>query len=286
MHTRRSALSLAVALVFGVGAVAVPTAQQGGESIAVPLTDAGRPAVVRVSLMNGAITVRGENRKDVLVTSRETIDTSGRGNRGGGARGRGSSEPPAGLRRLNQRPGLTIVEENNQVTIESGGMTRSGDVELRVPTRTNLVLNSLNGGDTLIENVDGEIEAAHLNAGIRMTNVAGSVVANSHNGNIIVTLTRITGDKAMAFTSFNGNVDVTLPANAKANLRLQSDNGDIYTDFDVQVRPTAAPQTSRRPDGRVRIEVNQSIFGSINGGGPEFDLRTFNGQIYVRRGSQ
>jgi hypothetical protein len=285
MHTRRSALSLTAALVFGVGAVALPTAQQGGESIAVPLTDAGRPAGVRVSLMNGTVTVRGENRKDVLVTTREAIDTSGRGNRAGG-RGRGSSEPPAGLRRLNQRPGLTIVEENNQVTIEGSGMTRSGDIELRVPTRTNLVLNALNGGDTVIENVDGEIEAANLNAGIRMTNVAGSVVANSHNGNVVVTLTRITGDKAMAFTSFNGNVDVTLPANAKANLRLQSDNGDIYTDFDVQVRPAGAPQTSRRSDGRVRIEVNQSIFGSINGGGPEFDLRTFNGQIYVRRGAQ
>jgi hypothetical protein len=52
----------------------------------------------------------------------------------------------------------------------------------------------------------------------------------------------------------------------------------------VQVQQKAAAQSSRQADGRIRIEVNQSIFGSINGGGPEFTLRTFNGNIYVRRG--
>jgi hypothetical protein len=81
-------------------------------------------------------------------------------------------------------------------------------------------------------------------------------------------------------------VDVTLPTSAKANLKLRSDKGDIFTDFQMQARPSAAPQT--RTDGRTRtvIEVNQSVNGAINGGGPEFELRTYNGDIFVRRGAQ
>ena len=103
----------------------------------------------------------------------------------------------------------------------------------------------------------------------------------------MVTLTRLTTDKAMAFTSFNGDVDVTLPATAKANLKLRSDQGDIFTDFDVQTRSSPAPaQSTRRGDGRVRIEVNRAIYGAINGGGPEFELRTYNGNIYVRKAAQ
>ena len=75
------------------------------------------------------------------------------------------------------------------------------------------------------------------------------------------------------------------PASAKANLKLRSDKGDIYTQFELQARPGATPQS--RTDGRTRvIDANQSVFGAINGGGPEFELRTYNGDIFVRRGGQ
>ena len=48
-------------------------------------------------------------------------------------------------------------------------------------------------------------------------------------------------------------------------------------------RPAAAPQA--RTDGRIRIiDANQSVYGAINGGGPEFELRTYNGDIWVRKG--
>ena len=41
----------------------------------------------------------------------------------------------------------------------------------------------------------------------------------------------------MAFTSLNGIVDVTLPASVKANVKLRSDQGDVFTDFDIQLTP-------------------------------------------------
>ena len=90
----------------------------------------------------------------------------------------------------------------------------------------------------------------------------------------------------MAFTSLNGTVDVTLPPTTKANLRLRSDRGDVYSDFDVQLAPAAAPvvEESRSSNGRYRISRNRSIVGTINGGGPEFELRTFNSNVYVRKG--
>jgi hypothetical protein len=120
-----------------------------------------------------------------------------------------------------------------------------------------------------------------------LTNVAGAVVANSVNGSVKATLARVTADKAMAFTSHNGSVDVTLPASVKANFKLRSDMGGVYTDFDLQVRaqePTPNPRRGNR--GGTRIEVNRSIFGAANGGGPEIELRSFNGSIYLRKGGQ
>jgi hypothetical protein len=219
--------------------------------------------------------IKGGNRRDVAVTAR-----------GEDARPQ-RREPPAGLRRLSQSGGLVIIEDNNQISVSANSPNREMDVELQVPTRVNLNLSAHNNGDIVVENADGDIEVTNHNGAITLNNVAGSVVANSHNGDVKVTLTRITTEKVMAFVSFNGDVDVTLPATAKANLKLRSDNGEIYTGFDVQVKGAAPPTTSGGPNGRGRrIEINQSIYGTINGGGPEFELRTYNGNIYVRRGGQ
>jgi hypothetical protein len=38
--------------------------------------------------------------------------------------------------------------------------------------------------------------------------------------------------------------------------------------------------------GKYRLEVNRAIYGTVNGGGPEIELRTFNGSVYLRKGAQ
>jgi len=82
-------------------------------------------------------------------------------------------------------------------------------------------------------------------------------------------------------------VDVTLPAAVKGNLKLRSDNGEVFTDFDLKASPQSAAtvEDTRRSGGRYRIEVNKAIYGAVNGGGADFDIRTFNGNIYVRKGT-
>jgi hypothetical protein len=207
----------------------------------------------------------------------------GRGRGDGGGSGRGDS---SGLKRLTQSPGFSVESNNNEVELSSSANGGS-DFVIQVPTRTNLTLMTVNDGPIVVENVEGEIEVNSVNDSVTLTNVAGSVVANAHNGFVKVVMTRLAGDKAMAFTSFNGNVDVTLPSSTRANVKLRSDMGEIYTDFDVQVRPAGAvAQSARGADGRIRIEVNRSIQGAVNGGGPEFEFRTFNGNIFLRKGAQ
>jgi len=101
---------------------------------------------------------------------------------------------------------------------------------------------------------------------------------------VTATLSRVMADKAMAFTSMNGKVDVTLPSNLKATLKMRSDNGDVFTDFDVQLQQTPPARGTTRQGGRTRIEVNRALYGTVNGGGPEIELRSFNGTIYLRKG--
>ncbi len=262
---------------FCVIAVVTPVTarQQAADQVTVPLSDSSRPALIEVSLVRGSITVRGTNRKDVLVTARPETDRPSR-----------RVDPDAtGMRRIPQTAGFRITEDGNRVKVSADSPNRSISFEIEAPTQTNLKLHTVNGGEIIVENVEGDLDVSNVNGGISLNGVAGSVNAGTTNGSVRATMTRVTGDRAMAFTSLNGAVDVTLPPTTKANLRMRSDNGDVYSDFDVQLAPSApVVQENRSGNGRYRIRRNRSIVGAINGGGPEFELRTFNSNVYVRRG--
>ena len=260
-------------------APAAPGAQQtaGAEQVTVPFTDPSRPGRLRVGLTQGSIKVTGTNRKDVLIVARPR--TGGNAARDGGR--------ADGLRRIPQAPSFSIQEDQNEMSVRSETPNIAFDFDIQAPARTHLKLSTINNGAITVEAIEGELEIGNTNGGITLTGVSGSVVADTTNGNVLASLGRVTAQKAMAFTSFNGRVDVTLPASTKANLKLRSDNGDVYTDFDVAMRPSPAPPAvtdTRRDGGRYRITVNKSIYGSINGGGPDIELRTFNGNVYVRKG--
>jgi hypothetical protein len=251
-------------------------AQENTERVTAQFSDPSRPGTVKVSLLRGGMTVKASNGREVIVASRALSD-----------QGRDRSTAPSGLRRLTQPAGLTIEEENNVMSIGVGGIRNGADLDIQVPARTDLRLNAVSGGGVVVEGIEGDIEVTNVNGSITLTDVAGSVVAHATNGKVLVTLRQVTAQKPMSFTSLNGNVDVTLPATVKANLGLRTDHGDVYTDFDVQIQPQASKPTvedARPSGGRYRIDVDRSIHGSVNGGGPEFELRTFNGNIYVRKG--
>ena len=88
---------------------------------------------------------------------------------------------------------------------------------------------------------------------------------------------------AMAFSTFNGDIDVTLPPDTKANLKMKSDQGDIYTDFDMAVSKTTPKVENKQESGEYKISMESWVDGAINGGGPTFSFKNFNGDILIRK---
>ena len=288
--TRIQAASACVATAVCIGGIAPhaqQNTQQSTDSVTVNLSDPSRPGTVQVHVRGGSITVKGGNRKDVLVSPGPSGDSPARSERGrGGRQGRGGDQTPddvpPGLKRLTPPSGFSIEERNNEVEINSR-FARSRNFEIQVPARTNLDLSS-RGGPIVVEGVEGEIEVQSNGGPVTLTDVAGAVVATSHGGSVTARLSRVSADKAMSFTSFGGDVDVTLPASVKANVKLRSLQGDVYTNFDLLQQKPAAKTSTTRKDGSFHFEANDTIVGMINGGGPEIELRTYSGRVLLRKG--
>jgi hypothetical protein len=255
-------------------AVAQQAAQPAADRVAVPFSDPDRPGTLKVSLLEGSVTINGSNRRDVLFVANSQEARNA-------LRRRRQAEPPPGMRRLTQPAGFGVEERDNEMSVSSG-LDRQVDLDIEVPMKTRLQVSVVNGGIT-VDGVDSEIEINTVDGAITLTNVSGSVVAHAVDGRIGATIARVAPQAPMAFTSLNGDIDVTLPAAVKANLRLRSDQGDVFTDFDVQLIAGASANRTQRNGRGVRFDINRSIYGTVNGGGPDFELRTFDGNIYVRR---
>lgn len=283
--SRSISAGVMLALCATAAVAATAPAENPVQRVTVPLSDAARPGALRVDLVHGSITVKGSNRKDVLVEVRPRDHDRDRDrdpDRDGGDDSEDKAPRAAGLRRIPQPTAFTVEEQNNRVEVSANDPRRGCDVIIEVPARIDLNLSTVNSGQIEVEGVDGEQEISNVNGAITLSRVGGSVVAHTTNGAVTVTLTRVTPGKPMAFTTLNGAVDVTLPPATKANLRLRSDQGQLFTDFDFTQQAVEVRET-REPNGRTMKEIGKVIGGSINGGGPEFELRSFNGNVYVRK---
>lgn len=257
----------ALLAVTGAGrAVAQPE-----QPIVVPLSDPSRPAMLEVSLFNGSISVIADDGDEVVIL---THDRSA------------EAQPPVdenGLHRVpNTSIGLTAEERDNTVSIASDWIGRAVDLEIMVPRRTSVHARAVNSGELRVEGVAGDHELSNVNGSIAAVDISGSAVVGTTNGNVEVSFKELTPGKAMSFTSFNGNVEVTFPGDLAADLRMNSARGEVLTDFDFDVEPQT-PVVERGADGdRYRVRLERDVRAAVGGGGPELQFKTFNGNIVIR----
>ncbi len=255
-------------------AAAVWAEAPGGDRVTVKFSDPSRPGLLKVNLINGGIAVKAHSGTDVIVQARSR---------------HGDDEPEAarGMKRIPiSGTGLDVEEENNVMKVSSASHAHAVDIEIEVPVRTSLNLRTINDGDIKVEGVQGEIEVNDINGSVTLTNVSGSAVAHALNGRIQATFAQVDPQKAMSFTSLNGDIDVTFPASLKANVKIKSDHGEVFSDFDIAMKAAASPvvEDSRSAKGKYKVHVDRAVYGTINGGGPEIQFGNFNGSIYIRKG--
>jgi len=252
------------------GAQEVPS-----DRVSVAFSDPTRPGTLRASLISGGITVKGYAGKEVVVEARARAGK------------RGPDTRADGLKRItNVATGLTVEEDANVMKVGAASHSRTIDLVIQVPLKTSLVLKCVNGGDIKVEQVEGDLEVSNTNGAVTLTSISGSAIAHALNENVVVTFVKVQPGKAMSFSSLNGDVDVTFPPDLKANLALKSDQGEIYSDFEIGPDPAARKpvvEDGRGKGGGYRVKIDKTFYGSVNGGGPEMSFKTFNGDIFIRK---
>jgi hypothetical protein len=245
-------------------------------------TEAGAHRIV-VDNISGSIDVVGYDGDDIQLVARRTSF-------GASAERLAESKQKIALE-VTQESGRVIIFVNTPWRCGDGtlsyrrrddaGFDADFDFEIKVPSHADFSLRTVNKGTVKVTNMHGAFEVENVNGGIVMTGIVGSGQASTVNGSVTVDFKKNPGSRC-GFRTVNGSIEVQLPDEFSADVRLKTFNGEVYTDFDV----TGLPHTvsAREKIGR-RTVYKGDEYSTVRAGngGPEMQCETLNGDIRILR---
>jgi len=267
--------SAALLALAGNGRADVVDTRELMETIPVP---ANEPLVVIVKNIIGPIHVTGHDANRVEMHATETV--------------RGDLQ--ADIERARAEMQLRTETEPGRVAFRvrnidgDSGRRNSNwdnysiayDIELRVPRGATLEISTVNEGDVIVEDVNGEFDLKNVNGAVKLMRAGGSGSVHTVNGDVDASFAR-SPSAATSFHTVNGEVDVTFPKNLSAELAFHTLQGDVFTDFDVE--SLSAPPEVQRDRGRYVMNMNRNSAFRVGTGGERYTFNTLNGDIFVRK---
>ena len=231
--------------------------------------------------LNGSITVTGYAGDDVQVSVHRVT------------RGDSREQLEEGKKKIT----LDVREEEGRIILYVNTPWRCGDgspafdrrdyygydadftFDVRVPAATEVFVKTVNKGSITVTGVRGDFEVHNVNGPVAMTGIGGSGLASTVNGGVDVRFSRNPTGRC-GFRTVNGTIEVSVPDDLSADLRLKTFNGDVRSDFDVTGLPQEVPPP--RKIGRRTVYGGDEFFSVRAGsGGPAMEFETLNGDIRI-----
>jgi hypothetical protein len=271
-----SAIVLAFAVAFGVGAEDIARATRGVINLPRVVRRTADDFVWHAALRPGStLEVKGVN-GDVRATIAAGAEAEVT------ARRSARRDDPQGVR-------LEVVEHAGGVTIcavyPSKAPARPNECRPGSEGRMNVQNNDVTvhfvvrvppGVRFAGRTVNGEVDAQGLQGPVALATVNGSAgfstssygEASTVNGSIRGAMGTAGWYSGLTFKTVNGTITLDLPSDLSANVRAATVNGEISTDFPLAV------------SGRIS---RRQVQGTIGSGGRQLDLETVNGSVRLRR---
>ena len=163
----------------------------------------------------------------------------------------------------------TVSGNVKVMDIQNGvyGKTASGNVHAKNITG-NADLNCVSGNVTA-EDIRGDVEADTVSGSVKLLDISGAdVVKGETMSGSTIYLGEINPNGRYSLNAHSGKVEMTIPSGSAFDLTASTFSGSIKVDFKIMVSGTLS---------------KKRISGSVNGGGADVNLKTFSGNVYLKK---
>lgn len=246
----------ALLMVFAVGAKA--------QDFTVDLANTNEARVV----------IQEVNRVSVEAYAGNTIQIEADGDREKSERAKGLS-PLSARGEDNTGIGLNVKKSGNTVTIFQASRRGQGRYTIKVPKNVQVEIEhtgNWEGGKIEVYGVAGELEISGRYNSVHLEDVTGPALVNTVYGSVDAVFSSLSQQGPTSLVSVYSTVDVTLPANAKANVSIKTPYGEAYSDMEIEM-----------PKSEGMRKLNEAVKGTLNGGGVELDIKASYSNAYLRK---
>ncbi len=162
-----------------------------------------------------------------------------------------------------------VTLEENALKIKIPKSKYFSNFKLKIPKDLALSIKESgnNYGKWNISGMSDEIEVNTTYSTVNIKNVSGPLMARCGYGKITVVYDQVNPKKPNSISA-SGAVDVTLPSETKANLKLVSSYGDVFSDFDLKEFIQPKEEEARPKVNRSTTKKGEDII-SGNAKSPE-----------------
>jgi hypothetical protein len=157
----------------------------------------------------------------------------------------------------------TIYPDFNSCCFSDDGNNPEVRYTVRMPRTGRLTIRD-HRSETQIADLGGALDIDTHRGTVRVERLSGPLQLTTHRGDVTVGFASFNGNSSI--DTYRGTIDLSLPKGSRFN--LQTDLGkhaSVDSDFPMVVR-------SANRQG-------ESVHGSVNGGGPTLDIKTFRGSV-------
>ncbi|HAS42384.1 MAG TPA: hypothetical protein DCS93_18040 [Microscillaceae bacterium] len=176
----------------------------------------------------------------------------------------------------NTNIGLNYQKNGNVVSLRAVRRRNYGGYRIKVPKDVKLAMEvstswchriSLKGFSS-----DVNVTARH--AKVELENLTGNVKINSRHGLVKANFAAMNAD--IDINARHGGMDITIPENAKADLRASTKYGEIYSNMEIKA-------DQRSVGDMTSLSRSAEVNAKINGGGKRLRLSARHANIYLRK---
>lgn len=129
-------------------------------------------------------------------------------------------------------------------------------------------IESVNG-PIVIHDFEGMVNGSTVNGPAELKALRGNIKVSTVNGAIKVSLDAEAPNQEIELDTVNGSIGLQAPSSINATFRGKSINGEIQTDFGLEVKK--------------QFPVGKKLSGKTGSGGTEIELNTVNGRISIEK---
>ncbi len=166
---------------------------------------------------------------------------------------------------------IVVVAEAGQVAVrtvypQDQGVEVAVEYRIRVPHRVFLGRVETVNGTVKVRSVEGAGDLRTVNGNVELLDGAGRFSARTTNGNVRMELRLLPAGSPMRLQTVNGAIELSLTADAEADLEVDTLNGEFLSDLPVTVRGSIGPRAFR---------------GRLGGGGSTIRISAVNGTVRI-----